>query len=286
MHSQRDNPWHEVGGQESRSSTEAIRSPAGDIARMASPGPRAQRCLRAALSSPLRVPSSTRTDQPRAPGEVHPAGGRLAGHDAVPLTGPKVQTVLPGGLPDALQLQRQPEQPQLRLDAIVSRNPGQRSQGRAGGRTFICLSFGSPFLCDRRCSARRIKVVGRGVWGSLQGSPGGGRLRTGVHPQRCRTLCPSALTVWLCCSHGEKGPPTPPPRPIVWHVLFHHPFVGFFSLLLFMHFLLGSRLILVLFSSHSSLLFCSIFFFFRSLPPLPPLWVFHSTDSSSLLSML
>ena len=201
MHSQRDNPWHEVGGQESRSSTEAIRSPAGDIARMASPGPRAQRCLRAALSSPLRVPSSTRTDQPRAPGEVHPAGGRLAGHDAVPLPGPKVQTVLPGGLPDALQLQRQPEQPQLRLDAIVSRNPGQRSQGRAGGRTFICLSFGSPFLCDRRCSARRIKVVGRGVWGSLQGSPGGDgsgqvSIRSGAAhsvPQPSRCGCAAAM---------------------------------------------------------------------------------------------
>lgn len=62
---------------------------------------------------------------------------------------------------------------------------------------------------------------------------------------------------------GERGARSPH---LICHVSFHHPFVDFFIIVIY--FLFGSHFILVLFSSHSSLLFCSIFFF--SLTPASP----------------
>lgn len=56
---------------------------------------------------------------------------------------------------------------------------------------------------------------------------------------------------------GERGARSPH---LICRVSFHRPFVDFFIIVIY--FLFGSHFILVLFSSHSSLLFCSIFFFF------------------------
>lgn len=101
-----------------------------------------------------------------------------------------------------------------------------------------------------------------GCVGRPAGQPPGGTasVRSGAQPE---SLSPR---VELCHGRGEKGPPAPPTS-----------FGTFYSttrlldfVIIIIYFLFGSHFILVLFSSHSSLLFCSIFFFFTH-SPLSPL---------------